>query len=118
MTNKQEDIIKKFYSKPQLGAGPFPVYRGSRRQQMGGSFLSGLARFAMPILKFLAPKVIRVAGNVASDVIDKKPFGASLAHHTGQEIKDTIVGRKRKAPTNINKHAKRPKDNLLKKQRK
>lgn len=50
------DILVEFYSKPQLG-GSLQVFQGTRRQ-VGGSFLSSLARFAIPVLKFLGKKVL------------------------------------------------------------
>ena len=83
------DILVDFYSKPQLGGG-FPVFQGSRRQ-IGGSFLSSLARFAIPVLKFLGKKVLGVAGNVASDVIDKKmSFRESVPKRAKEGMMETI----------------------------
>ena len=81
------DILTDFYSKPQLGGGGFPVFQGTRRQ-VGGSFLSSLARFALPVLKFLGKKVLGVAGNVASDVIDKK---MSLRESGPQRAKEGVM---------------------------
>lgn len=95
------DSIVEFYSQPQLGGG-FPVFQGSRRQ-IGGSFLSSLARFALPILKFLGKKVVGVASNVASDVIDKKiSLRESIPKRAKEGVMDTLRqvqagrGRKRK----------------------
>ena len=66
------DPIKDFYS-GQSGNG-LPVYVGSRRQ-VGGGFLSGLARMAVPIIKYLAPKAANFARNTLSDVVmDGKSF--------------------------------------------
>ena len=97
------DILVDFYSKPQLGGG-FPVFQGARRQ-VGGSFLSSLARFAIPVLKFLGRKVLGVAGNVASDVIDKNiSFRESVPRRAKEGLSETItdvrkqtgLGRKRR----------------------
>jgi len=108
----ENNIIKDFYSHPQHGAG-FAVYSGTRRQ-VGGSFLSGLARVALPILKFFAPKALNVVKNVASDVIlDKKPLGASIKNRGMQEVSNTI-GRVVKRPARyINKTPKRRKKDIF-----
>lgn len=88
--NANSDILVEFYSKPQLG-GAFPVFQGTRRQ-IGGSFLSSLARFALPVLKFLGKKVLGVAGNVASDVIDKKmSFRQSVPQRAREGVRETIA---------------------------
>jgi len=107
------DIIKDFYSQPQSGLG-LPVFSGTRRQ-LGGSFLSGLARFALPILKKLGGKALGVVGRVASDVIsDKKPFRESLKRRAKEEFINTIRGGGgiRKRPRYINKLKKYEKDIL------
>jgi len=100
------DILVDFYSKPQLGGG-FPVFQGSRRQ-IGGSFLSSLARFAIPVLKFLGRKVLGVAGNVASDVINRKmSFRDSVPKRAKEGIMETLHGvqsgrgQKRKRPQKL-----------------
>lgn len=114
------DTIRDFYSQPQTGNG-LAVFSGSRRQ-MGGSFLSGLARYALPVLKFLGGKALNIASNVAADVItDKKPLGQSLKRRAKEEIVSTLKrGRgaspplKRlniNKPLNINKYKYLP-DNL------
>ena len=95
------DIIRDFYSSPQ--GGGMAVFAGSRRQ-LGGSFLSGLARFALPILKFLGGKVANVAGRVVTDVIDKKPILASIKRHGVREVKQTLGAGRKRGP--INKRSK------------
>jgi len=99
------DILADFYSRPQLGGG-FPVFKGTRRQ-VGGSFLSSLARFAIPVLKFLGKKVLGVAGNVATDVLAKNmTFGESVPRRAREGLSEAItdvrkqtgLGRKRKRP--------------------
>ena len=83
------DILVEFYSKPQLG-GSLQVFQGTRRQ-VGGSFLSSLARFAIPVLKFLGKKVLGVASNVASDVIDKKmSFRDSVPRRAKESVMETL----------------------------
>lgn len=90
---KMSDSVKNFYSSPSQYGGGLPVFTGSRRQ-IGGSFLSGLARFAMPILKFLGGRVLNVAKNVANDVImENKPVKSSLKEHGLNEIKKVLTGR-------------------------
>lgn len=88
------DSIKDFYSKPlQYGGDGVPVFKGSRRQ-IGGSFLSGLARFAMPIIKYIAPRLFSMAKNVAGDVIlDKKPLKSSLKDRGVEEVGKVLRGR-------------------------
>lgn len=86
----EPNIIKSFYSEPHQSGAGFTVFSGTRRQ-VGGSFLSGLSRFALPILKFIGSKVFNVAKGVASDVvIDRKPIGQSLKKRTIQEVTDTV----------------------------
>lgn len=111
------NIIKDFYSAPQLGSG-FAVYSGSRRQ-IGGSFLSGLARLALPILKFFGARALNVAKNVASDVIlDKQPIKQAIKKRGLQEVQDTIIrmGRSRRGSgvnMYINKGVKRKRLNKI-----
>jgi len=84
------DYLVDFYSRPQLGGAGFPVFQGARRQ-VGGSFLSSLARFALPVLKFLGKKALGVVGNVASDVIDKKmSFRESVPQRAKEAAMETI----------------------------
>ena len=100
------DYLVDFYSQPQLSGAGFPVFQGARRQ-IGGSFLSSLARFALPVLKFLGKKVLGVAGNVASDVIEKKmSLRESVPQRAKEGLRETIsdvrkqtgLGRKRRRP--------------------
>lgn len=97
------DFIADFYSQPQLqkGAG-LPVFLGTRRQ-LGGSFLSSLARFAMPILKFIGRRALGVAKNVASDVIDRGiPLKESIPKRAKEGVKRVFQG----GGSNINKRIK------------
>lgn len=92
------ESIEKFYSGPSQdgGGAGLPVFTGSRRQ-IGGSFLSGLARFALPILKFLGGRLFNVAKNVASDVvIDKRPVRESLKKRGLDEVGNVLRGNGRK----------------------
>ena len=99
------DILVDFYSKPQLGGG-FPIFKGTRRQ-VGGSFLSSLARFAVPILKFLGKKVLGVAGNVATDVLAKNmSFRESVPRRAKEGLSETITDVRRQ--TGLGKKRKRP----------
>lgn len=85
------DILMDFYSRPQLG-GTMAVFKGARRQ-IGGSFLSSLARFAIPILKFLGKKAVGVATNVATDVIDRQmSLRESVPKRTRESIMETLHG--------------------------
>lgn len=96
------DFIADFYSRPQLG-GALPVFVGTRRQ-LGGSFLSSLARFAIPILKFLGRRALGVASNVATDVIDRGiPLKESVPRRAKEGVKRVFQG---KGAANINKRAK------------
>ena len=93
-SNMQEQILH-FYSRPQVGGGgAMSVFAGSRRSSgsmVGGGFFSTLARFAIPILKNLGGRALRVAARTATDVIDqRRPFGESLRDHTIQEVKSAF----------------------------
>lgn len=89
------DYIKDFYSHPQTGGG-FSVYTGTRRQ-VGGSFLSGLARLALPILKFLGARALNIGKNVATDVIvNKKPVGSAFKSRAVEEVGNVLKGKGRK----------------------
>lgn len=88
------DINIDFYSKPQQ-IGGYPVFRGARRQ-IGGSFLSGIARYAIPILKFLGRAALNIAGNTASDVLQgKQSLKDAAIEHGLNEIKQMTRKRKR-----------------------
>lgn len=103
------DTIRQFYSAPSQNGGNLPVFMGSRRQ-VGGSFLSGLARFALPILKNIGGRLFNVAKNVASDVIiDKKPIRGALKQRGIEEVRNVMTGKGIKRKRSINKPAKRKK---------
>ena len=104
-------IMRDFYSTPQ--AGGMAVFTGSRRQ-LGGSFLSGLARFALPVLKFLGGKAMNVAGRVATDVIENKvPIRQAVKTHTVREFKDTLKRGRGRGRGSINKRTKRYAPDIL-----
>ena len=88
------DPIKDFYS-GQTGDG-FPVYVGARRQ-VGGGFLSGLARMVVPIIKYLAPKAFNFARNTLSDVVmDGKSIKEAALTQGANEIKNVLQPATRK----------------------
>lgn len=90
MNQRSGDTLVDFYSRPQLGGG-LAVFQGTRRQ-IGGSFLSSLARFAIPILKFLGRKALGVAGNVAADVLTKNvPLRESITRRGKEGLSETIT---------------------------
>ena len=101
--------ISDFYSQPLQTGGGLPVYSGARRQ-IGGSFLSGLARFAVPIMKYLAPKALNFAKNTAIDVIHGKSLKDAALNRGVDEVKTALKRRGR--PPGINKTKKRPKTKL------
>lgn len=96
----QEEIYN-FYS--QTG-GSMTVFSGARRPSMVGSgFFSTLARFALPILRNIGGRVLRVAARTARDVMgNQRSLGDALLQHTTREVAD--VARSPSPPSNINKH--------------
>jgi hypothetical protein len=113
------------YYQAQTG-GIIPAFSGTTMQQRGsgiGSFLSGLFRAAIPILKNVGRKVLprlaRAGVRNVGDVITKRRKPAeAFVKHAGHEIEElidgSIKGNKRKRPTprasnrKVNKRIKRP----------
>ncbi len=110
MVKSGGDSVKEFYSGPIQAGGGLPVYVGARRQ-IGGGFLSGLARFAVPIIKYLAPKALNFAANTINDVVvDGKSLKSAALARGMNEIK-SAVKRKNPRPA-INKRRKRAKKSI------
>ena len=96
----QEEIYN-FYR--QTG-GSLPVFVGVRRPGMlGGGFFSTLARFALPILRNIGGRVLRVAARTARDVMgNQHSLGDALLRNTTREVSE--VARSPSPPSsNINK---------------
>lgn len=70
------------YYLSQVGHG-FNVFRGESVQTGHGigSFLGGLARKAMPMLKNFAGKALKTGVSIAKDAIDGKDVGQSAIRH-------------------------------------
>lgn len=88
----QEQIVN-FYSQPQVGMG-MPVFAGARRPggMVGGGFFSTLARFAVPLLKNIGGRALRVAARTATDVLDRQqPWKQSLVNNTLDEVKTFVL---------------------------
>ena len=67
------------------------VFAGARRPGMlGGGFFSTLARFALPILRNIGGRVMRVAARTARDVMGEQPrsLGEALLQNTAREVSD------------------------------
>ena len=72
-----------FYSQAPVGAG-ISVYNGGRRQ-LGGGLFASIQRFAMPIMRHIGKKLLKVAPDI----------GAGVLHVAKQTISDVHHGRKR-----------------------
>ena len=83
----QEEIFR-FYS--QQSGGSMPVFSGRRRPGMlGGGFFSTLARFALPILRNIGGRVLRVAARTARDVMgNHRSLGDALLQNATREVVD------------------------------
>jgi hypothetical protein len=101
--NIMQEEIYSFYS--QTG-GSMTVFAGARRPSMVGSgFFSTLARFALPILRNIGGRVLRVAARTARDVMgNHRSLGDALLQHTTREVADVARSPPPPLPSNINKH--------------
>lgn len=71
----------------QVGEG-IPFFSGYPRHQVGGSFLGGLLRIALPLLKSFGTSALNVAANTASDVVhNDKNLKESILSNTVREVK-------------------------------
>lgn len=85
-----DKALIQLYSQQQGGSIPF--YAGYSRHQLGGSFLGGLLRFALPLFKSFGTSALKVAANTAEDVVNRKrPLKEAMYSNFKREIK-------RKAP--------------------
>jgi hypothetical protein len=72
-----------YVNQVRTGAGSFPVYTPRR----GDGFFGDLFKSAVPFLKnTVAPKLIKGAASVATDVIKGKSLGASLINRAKEGI--------------------------------
>jgi hypothetical protein len=72
----------------QQHGGSIPYYAGFPRYQIGGSFLGGLLRFALPLFKSLGASALQVAANTAQDVVEgDAPIKESIFKHVKREVK-------------------------------
>lgn len=77
--------LDQFYSVPQIGHGAIPYFKGTH--QFGGSFLGGVMRFALPILKNLGRSLLSIAGDTVNDVVIKnKSLKKSLKQNASKEL--------------------------------
>jgi len=98
-----DQSIIEFYSKPQFGSGAGSFYVGQRLPQVGGSFLGGVGRFLLPILKTIGKHVLGIGLHSASDIINKNaPIKDSILKHTTNAF-NSFVDKK----SSINKSVKR-----------
>jgi hypothetical protein len=83
--DNMQDEIYNFYSQ---SGGSMQVFAGARRPGMvGGGFFSTLARFALPILKSIGGRVLRVAARTARDVVgNHRNLGESLLQNASREM--------------------------------
>ena len=66
-----EQQLYNYYSKPQQGFG---FYQGQRLPQVGGGFLGGLARFLIPIAKFVGQDLFDIGVNSGRKILyENKP---------------------------------------------
>jgi hypothetical protein len=99
----QEEIYNFYSQAGGSGAASMPVFVGARRPGMlGGGFFSTLARYALPILRNIGGRFLRVAARTARDVLgNQRSLGDALLQHTSREVAD--VARSPSPPSNINK---------------
>jgi hypothetical protein len=85
-----QEAIYNYYN--QTGGGTMSVFAGARRPgMMGGGFFSTLARFALPILRSIGGRVMRVAARTARDVMgQKRNIGDALLQHSSRELSDAL----------------------------
>jgi hypothetical protein len=88
-----EHQIIRFYSQPTAsmsgggGGEIMQVFSGSRRMS-GGGFFSSLARFALPLLRNIGGRALRVAARTATDVLDnQRPLRQALVDNALQEVR-------------------------------
>ena len=68
------------------------VYACLRPRMMGSGFFATLARYALPILREIGGRVLRVAGRTARDILSgqHQSLGDMLLQHTRREVSDAL----------------------------
>ena len=77
--DESRDLYEQYYDRQQRGRGEFPVYVG-RYAQRGhgiGNILGSLFRRILPVLKSIAPHILRTGVNVLEDVSKGKSWKES-----------------------------------------
>lgn len=85
-------LYERYYANQQHGKGEFPVYAG-RYVQRGhgiGNILGSLFRRILPVLKSIAPHVLRTGANVLEDVTKGKTWKEAAVKRL-PEIKERVV---------------------------
>lgn len=93
-----EANIVEFYSRPQYGEGGFFV--GQRTPQIGGSFIGGVGRFLIPILKTVGKNLLGIGAKTADDVLSRNvPLKKALLKNTTDQLDSFINNNNKRPPT-------------------
>jgi hypothetical protein len=90
-----QHLFNQYYDRQQKGGGDFPVYVGRTRQRGHGigDIFKNIWRFFFPVLKTLAPHVLRAGANIVDDVSSGNNWKDSTFKHGPsvlQQIPDAI----------------------------
>lgn len=95
--DESRELYQRYYGRQQDGKGEFPVYVG-RHVQKGhgiGNIIGSLFRRILPVLKSLAPHVLRTGARVIEDVSEGKSWKDSAIKRVPEGIGEF---RRRKRP--------------------
>jgi hypothetical protein len=87
--DKSRDLYERYYDRQQKGKCGFPVYVGRHLQRRHGigSVLSSLFRRIIPILKAIAPHVLRAGVDMIEDVTSGKKWKDAAVKRVPEALK-------------------------------
>ncbi len=91
--DESREFYQRYYDRQQKNKGDFPVYVG-RYTQRGhgvGNVLGSLVRRILPILKAVAPHVLRTGANLVQDVVSGKSWKQAAIKRVPEVLRNVRV---------------------------
>jgi hypothetical protein len=98
-------MFDQYYARQQMGEGDFPVYVGRLSQQGHGlgDILRGLVRRILPIMKTMAPYVLRAGANIIQDHSGGTKWKTAAIRRVPESLNDYIISKRKQSGSGLRK---------------